>query len=170
MTVLLVLLVACGTTETPPSETAIAHEAPPEPAPAAATTAPEPAAAAVIARLNLNTATTEQLATVPGAGGKMVHEFEEYRPYVSISQFRKEMGKYVDAEKIAGYEQYLYVPIDPAASDAATLLQLPGLDAAEAEKLIAGRPYADRKAFLDALAPLVSPAELEAGQGWVAGK
>ena len=59
----------------------------------------------------------------------MVHEFMEYRPYVSISQFRKEMAKYVDAEKIAGYEQHLYVPIDPSASDAATLLQLPGLDA-----------------------------------------
>ena len=97
----------------------------------------------------------------------MVHEFEEYRPYVSIAQFRKEMSKYVDAATIAGYEQHVYVPIDPQASDAATLQQLPGLSPEEAAALIAGRPYADRQAFLDALAQHVSPEEQSAGQALV---
>lgn len=59
----------------------------------------------------------------------MVGEFLEYRPYVGIRQFRRKIGKYVDEEQVAAYEQYVNVPIDPNESDAATLQQIPGLDA-----------------------------------------
>ena len=45
------------------------------------------------AKLNLNTASANDfLANIPGLGNRMVHEFEEYRPYRSIQQFRREMG------------------------------------------------------------------------------
>jgi hypothetical protein len=47
--------------------------------------------------VNLNTATREELLLIPGMGNRMAHEFEEYRPYKSYAQFRKEIGKYVDA-------------------------------------------------------------------------
>jgi len=47
-------------------------------------------------KLNINTATGEAFRTIPDVGDRMVHEFEEYRPYVSVQQFRKEIGKYVD--------------------------------------------------------------------------
>lgn len=127
-------------------------------------TASSPAAtpAGPRAKLNVNTASaSELLATIPGFGNRMVHEFEEYRPYKSIQQFRREIGKYVKPEQLAEYEKYVYVPINENESDAATLQQIPGLDAAEAEKLIAGRPYASREAFLTKLAEYVSPAELE---------
>lgn len=90
----------------------------------------------------------------------MVHEFEEYRPYRSIQQFRKEMGKYVSPEQVAEYEKYIYVPIDENQSDAPTLQQIPGLDASEAQELIAGRPYASRDAFLAKLGTKVSADEL----------
>ncbi len=53
------------------------------------------------------------------------------------------------------------MPISENDSDALTLQQIPGLDAAEAEKLIGGRPYASREALLAKLAEYVSPAELE---------
>jgi hypothetical protein len=39
----------------------------------------------------------------------MVHEFEEYRPYTSIEQFRAEIGKYVDEKEVARLERYIYV-------------------------------------------------------------
>lgn len=161
----IVLLLACSTPEAPVPQ-ALPPAAPvPAAAPAAA---PEVApAAAATTRLDLNTATSEQFAAIPGVGAKMVHEFEEYRPYVSITQFRKEMGKYVDAAKIAEYENHVYVPIDPATSDAATIRQIPGVDAAEADQLVAGRPWTDRQAFLDALAKHVSPEELAVAQAWV---
>lgn len=114
------------------------------------------------AKLNINTATgAELLAAIPELGNRMVHEFEEYRPYRSIQQFRKEIGKYVDQAKIAEYEKYIFVPIDHNQSDAPTLQQIPGLDETEAQALIAGRPYASRDAFLQKLAEKVSAAELD---------
>lgn len=130
--------------------------------PAAATT-PATAAAnsAGKAKLNLNTASdSEFLAAVPNLGNKMAHEFEEYRPYKSLQQFRREMGKYVKPEQIAEYEKYVFVPIVANAADAPTLQQIPGLDPAEAQALIAARPYASNDAFLAKLAASVSAEEL----------
>ena len=37
--------------------------------------------------INLNTATPEEILLVPGAGKRMVHEFDEYRPWKSYVQF-----------------------------------------------------------------------------------
>jgi hypothetical protein len=39
----------------------------------------------------------------------MRHEFEEYRPYTSIAQFRREIGKYVDSTEVARLERYVMV-------------------------------------------------------------
>ncbi len=114
------------------------------------------------AKLNLNTATADDfLATVPGLGNRMVREFMEYRPYVSIQQFRKEIGKYVDDAQVAEYENYVYVPIAINDSDSATLQQIPGLDPNEAEALISGRPFASTEDFLTKLSPYISADELE---------
>lgn len=63
--------------------------------------------------LDLNTATKEEIELIPGVGPRMRHEFEEYRPYTSLEQFRKEIGKYVDAQEVARLEKY--VTIDNAA-------------------------------------------------------
>lgn len=127
------------------------------PAATAATSTTAPAA-----KLNINTATGEDfLRVMPDLGKRMVHEFEEYRPYKSIQQFRKEIGKYVDENKVAEYERFIFVPIDENQSDAATLQQISGLDATEAQQLIAARPYASRDAFLTKLGEYV-PADSQA--------
>ena len=111
--------------------------------------------------LNLNTVTeAELMATIPGFSARMVHEFLEYRPYVSIRQFRQEIGKYVDENQIAEYEKYVYVPVDVNDSDTETLKQIPGVDDAVAAKLIAGRPYSSGEAFLVALAALITDEQL----------
>ncbi|HZH91236.1 MAG TPA: hypothetical protein VEX70_11535 [Pyrinomonadaceae bacterium] len=123
------------------------------------------------AKLNLNTASANDfLANVPGIGNRMVHEFEEYRPYKSVQQFRREMGKYVKPEQIAEYEKHVYVPIAENESDTATLQQIPGLDATEAEALVAGRPYASREAFLAKLAEKVSAEELAVAKTYLGGQ
>ncbi|HEX6729091.1 MAG TPA: hypothetical protein VF074_03730, partial [Pyrinomonadaceae bacterium] len=103
----------------------------------------------------------EFLSAIPGLGNRMVHEFEEYRPYTSIQQFRREIGKYVDAAKVAEYEKYIFVPIDINQTDAKTLMQIPGLDEAEAGALIAGRPYASPQEFLAKLADKISASDLD---------
>jgi predicted DNA-binding helix-hairpin-helix protein len=57
--------------------------------------------------ISLNSAARSDILLIPGVGDKMAHEFEEYRPYSSMEQFRREMGKYVDAEEVARLEQYV---------------------------------------------------------------
>lgn len=147
-------------------------EAPAVDGTAAVEPAPPPAAAAPTgAKLNLNTASMDEFKTIPGVGDRMAHEFDEYRPYRSIQQFRREIEKYVPADTVARYEQYVFVPVvydGPEAGDAATVAQLPGVDDAEAETLVAGRPYASREAFLEALAPLVSADELAEAETYLA--
>ena len=57
--------------------------------------------------INLNDATRSDILLIPGVGGRMAHEFEEYRPYSNIEQFRREIGKYVDEAEVARLEQYV---------------------------------------------------------------
>ena len=119
-------------------------------------------------KLNLNTATSDELlTTIPGFGNRMVREFQEYRPYISIQQFRQEIGKYVDDAQIAEYEKYVYVPIAINDSDSATLQQIPGLDSTEADSVIASRPYASTDAFLTKLSEFVSADELEIAKSYL---
>ncbi|MGB3543334.1 hypothetical protein [Rubrivirga sp.] len=105
-----------------------------------------------MALVNLNTATEDEFKTIPGVGDRMAHEFDEYRPYASVREFRAEIGKYVDEAQIAEYERFAFVPVDFEAADAETLMQLPGVDADLAAALEAGRPYASAEAFLEAYA------------------
>lgn len=170
---LTLLLAACGT----PAAAPVANEAAPAVA-AAAETATEAATEAAPAadtaaqatdgatapitmtKLNLNVATAEEfLATIPALPNRMTREFDEYRPYVSILEFRQEIGKYVDDATVAEYEKYLYVPVKVNDSDVASLQQLPGVTEAIAGELMAGRPYAGNAAFLAKLATLVSAEE-----------
>lgn len=57
--------------------------------------------------VNLNTASETDILLIPGVGKKMAHEFEEYRPYKSMEQFRREIGKYVDEAEVARLESYV---------------------------------------------------------------
>lgn len=173
------LLAACGASASQPAASAAANEvATTAPATAANTTAPETnatsetdtAGVASVPKLNLNTATADEFLTIPNVGNRMVREFFEYRPYVSIQQFRREIGKYVDAAQVAAYEQYVYVPVNPNEADAATLQQLPGVDATVAAELVAARPYADNAAFLARLAEYLSADKVNSAAAYLEGK
>ena len=61
----------------------------------------------VFVPIGLNTAAESDILLIPGVGRRMAHEFEEYRPYTSMEQFRREIGKYVDEEEVARLEQYV---------------------------------------------------------------
>lgn len=163
----LISITACtANNPTSPAGTATPANSPAS-SPAATAAATNPARA----KLNVNTATgPELLNTIPNFSNRMVHEFEEYRPYRSIQQFRREIGKYVDQATIAEYEKYVFVPIDFNQSDAQTLMQIPGLDQAEAEALAAGRPYASTDAFMAKLSEKVSASELETARTYLSQK
>ena len=59
--------------------------------------------------IDLNKATGDEIMLIPGVGARMRHEFEEYRPYTSIEQFRKEIGKYVDKAEVMRLERYVKI-------------------------------------------------------------
>jgi len=60
--------------------------------------------------VRLNSATDEDILSIPGAGARMVREFKEYRPWKTKEQFEKEIGKYVGATETA--RLWRYVTID----------------------------------------------------------
>jgi DNA uptake protein ComE-like DNA-binding protein len=59
--------------------------------------------------VNLNTATDEDILSIPGAGSRMVREFKEYRPWRSKEQFEREIGKYVDAKEVARLWRFVVI-------------------------------------------------------------
>jgi DNA uptake protein ComE-like DNA-binding protein len=62
---------------------------------------------ALFVPIKLNSAADSDMLLIPGVGKRMAHEFEEYRPYTNMEQFRREIGKYVDAAEVARLEQYV---------------------------------------------------------------
>lgn len=57
--------------------------------------------------IDLNAASEEEIALIPGMSPRMVHEFEEYRPYPDLSTFDREIGKYVDEAEVARLRSYV---------------------------------------------------------------
>jgi DNA uptake protein ComE-like DNA-binding protein len=76
---------------------------------AGTTTGGTASSTAAITPININTATDAQILAIPGMGPRMLREFKEYRPYTSIDQFRREIGKYVDKAEVARLEQYITI-------------------------------------------------------------
>lgn len=63
----------------------------------------------VFVPIKLNSATDDEILSIPGLGPRMLREFKEYRPYRNIEQFRREIGKYVNAKEVARLERYVTV-------------------------------------------------------------
>lgn len=61
----------------------------------------------VFVPVNLNSGTEEEIRLIPGMTDKMVHEFEEYRPYADMGVFDREIGKYVDEAEVARFKNYV---------------------------------------------------------------
>ena len=59
--------------------------------------------------VNINTATDEDVMSIPGAGRRMAREFKEYRPWKTQAQFEKEIGKYVDAKEVKRLWRYVVI-------------------------------------------------------------
>jgi DNA uptake protein ComE-like DNA-binding protein len=76
---------------------------------ASTTTVTTDTSTAAIVPININTATDAEILKIPGVGPKMLHEFKEYRPWTSIAQFRREIGKYVDKAEVARLEKYIVI-------------------------------------------------------------
>lgn len=63
----------------------------------------------VFVPVDLNTASDEDILSIPGIGPRMLREFKEYRPYKAMEQFRREMGKYVSKAEVARMERFVAI-------------------------------------------------------------
>lgn len=97
--------------------------------------------------INLNEVSEDELQLVPGIDGKMVHEFEEYRPYASVEEFQREIGKYVDEDEVARYEQYVFVPMDLNSASSEAFATIPGMSSKMVHEFEEYRPYASMEQF-----------------------
>ena len=101
--------------------------------------------------INLNTATSEEILLVPGAGRRMTREFAEYRPWKTWAQFDREIGKYVGPEATAKLAQYTFIPMNPNTASDVDLQTIPGVTTATVTAIKSGRPYASAAAVEQAL-------------------
>jgi DNA uptake protein ComE-like DNA-binding protein len=93
--------------------------------------------------LNLNTTTPEEILMIPNVGQRMVKEFEEYRPYKSLTQWRREIGKYFpnNQQEVARMEKYVFVPINLNTASDEDILTIPGVGARMLREFKEYRPY-----------------------------
>ena len=97
--------------------------------------------------INLNDVTSDEILLIPGVGDRMAHEFEEYRPYVDLGEFRMEIGKYVDEEEVERLARYVYVPIDLNSATREEIMAVPGISERMAHEFEEYRPYTDLDQF-----------------------
>ena len=101
----------------------------------------------IFVHVNLNTATGEEIMLIPGAGKRMAHEFEEYRPWKSWAQFDKEIGKYVDQKEVARLAQYGFIPLNLNTASDADLSTIPGVGQRMLREFKEYRPWKTREQF-----------------------
>ncbi len=91
--------------------------------------------------INLNTASDAEIMLIPGMTRRMAHEFEEYRPYTSLEQFRREISKYVDDDEVERLEQYVFIPLDLNSASSEALATIPGMSRRMVHEFEEYRPY-----------------------------
>jgi len=111
--------------------------------------------------INLNTATPAEILLVPGAGKRMVHEFDEYRPWKSYAQFSREIGKYVGADGAARLAQYTFIPVRLNTASDADILSIPGAGPRMVHEFKEYRPWKTKAQFLKEIGKYVGEKEAE---------
>jgi DNA uptake protein ComE-like DNA-binding protein len=118
-------------------------------------------------QINLNTASREEIMLIPGMTSRMAHEFEEYRPYTSLEQFRREIGKYVDATEVARLEQYVFVPLKLNSATREALLTIPGMTDRMVHEFEEYRPYTSIEQFRREIGKYVDAKEVARLESYV---
>jgi DNA uptake protein ComE-like DNA-binding protein len=111
-------------------------------------------------QVNLNTASKQEILLIPGMGQRMLHEFEEYRPYKAMTQFRREIGKYVDDKELARLEQYVFVPINLNTATDEDIMSIPGVGKRMLHEFKEYRPYKSIEQFRREIGKYVDDREL----------
>ena len=116
--------------------------------------------AKMFVQINLNTASQEEILMIPGVGNRMLREFREYRPYKTMAQFRKEIGKYVDVKEVARLEQYVFVPVSLNGASDEDILSIPGTGKRMLREFKEYRPYTTIEQFRKEIGKYVDKKEV----------
>lgn len=111
--------------------------------------------------IDLNDVTDREILLIPGVGDRMLHEFEEYRPFIALAEFHREIGKYVDDDELARLAQYVYVRIDLNAASEDAILSIPGVGARMHHEFEEYRPYSAMAQFRREMSKYVDDDEVE---------
>jgi DNA uptake protein ComE-like DNA-binding protein len=109
--------------------------------------------------INLNTATSEEILLVPGAGRRMTREFAEYRPWKTWTQFDKEIGKYVGQEATDKLKQYCFIPVNLNTATDEDILSIPGAGARMVREFKEYRPWKTKEQFMKEIGKYVGEKE-----------
>tara|TARA_Y100000589_G_C27106099_1_gene610159 strand:+ start:429 stop:1076 length:648 start_codon:yes stop_codon:yes gene_type:complete len=112
-------------------------------------------------KLNINKADQKSLLLIPNLGPKMAHEVDEYRPYVSFKQFRKEIGKYVSKKEVERLELYFFIPIELNEASDEEILSIPGVGKKLLHEFKEYRPYKSLKQFRKEIGKYVNEMEIK---------
>jgi DNA uptake protein ComE-like DNA-binding protein len=111
--------------------------------------------------INLNTATPEEILLVPGAGKRMVREFDEYRPWRSYAQFAKEIGKYVGADGAAQLAQFTFIPLRLNTASDEDFMTIPGVGKRMVHEFKEYRPWKTKEQFEKEIGKYVNAKEVQ---------
>ena len=109
--------------------------------------------------VNLNTATPPEILLIPRIARRMTREFEEYRPWISMAQFDKEIGKYVDAAEVNRLKQYVFIPLDLNTATDDAFKTIPNLSANMLREFKEYRPWKTKAQFEKEIGKYVGPRE-----------
>jgi DNA uptake protein ComE-like DNA-binding protein len=109
--------------------------------------------------VNLNTGTQAEFLLVPGAGARMAHEFEEYRPWRTWGQFDKEISKYVGQAETDRFKQYVFIPVNLNTATDEDILSIPGAGPRMVREFKEYRPWKTKAQFDKEIGKYVGAAE-----------
>ncbi len=118
-------------------------------------------------QINLNDADRDEIMLIPDMSSRMAHEFEEYRPYTSLEQFRREIGKYVDADEVARLEQYVFIPLDLNTATSEDFMTIPGMSSRMVHEFEEYRPYTSMEQFRREIGKYVNEDEVARLESYV---
>ena len=109
--------------------------------------------------INLNTGTGPEVLLIPRVAKRMTHEFEEYRPWLAMAQFDKEIGKYVDATEVNRLKQYVFIPLDLNTATDEQFKTIPNLPGNMLREFKEYRPWKTKAQFDKEIGKYVGPQE-----------
>lgn len=111
--------------------------------------------------LNLNACTTEEILLVPRIANRMRIEFPEYRPWKTVAQFDKEIGKYLTANpgELDRLKMYVFIPVNLNTASDDEILSIPGAGQRMVREFKEYRPWKTKEQFEKEIGKYVGPKE-----------